>query len=349
MKNTALARNQSIVLDFLRFSLAAIVVLGHGLGFFLGYFDGFFPRVFPYPQSIAVVCFFFLSGYLIAGSQLRQRQNGRDSLTGYLFDRTTRVYTTLIPALLFVVAVDSFFYLFTATQLNTIKEYATPTILAKNILLLPSKPFGTMRPVWSLMYEWWIYMMFGGFFYLQRKPIAASILAGLGAFFAIKVSGSGGAGHIWIIWVFGAWCAHLQTRFDWTAANQRIVSTAAIALLLIAFANYTSTKDAYDIFSGLTLSGSIFLFINTFHQQSATLEKFSKATKVLASFSFTLFLTHYTVLIYIKEFFRLDGWTGLIAGFFISCLVALSIAYQTELRLQEIKKFLLNRVFWNRQ
>jgi peptidoglycan/LPS O-acetylase OafA/YrhL len=70
MTNARINQSQSAFLDATRYVLASVVVFGHGFGFFLNYFDGFIPGIFPHPQSIAVVCFFYLSGYLIVGSQL---------------------------------------------------------------------------------------------------------------------------------------------------------------------------------------------------------------------------------------------------------------------------------------
>lgn len=88
--------------DFLRFSLAHIVLVGHGIGFFYGYWGGFFPNQVPYPQQIAVVGFFLVSGFLICRSVMANLKYKGADAARYFSDRFSRTYTTLIPSLLFV-------------------------------------------------------------------------------------------------------------------------------------------------------------------------------------------------------------------------------------------------------
>lgn len=347
MTNSQIAETQSILLDLIRYFLAAVVVIGHGFGFFLGYFDGFFPRVFPHPQSIAVVCFFYLSGFLIVGSQLRQDSEGSSGLKKYLFDRTTRVYVTLMPSLLFVVMADMLFQKYTAVNSNLVTNYTSFEFLIKNALLIPSMPYGTMRPIWSLMYEWWIYLLFGGLFFLRKNFIAALLLIVVGFYYTVTVNGRGEAGHIWIIWALGGACAFLQRRVVGGTINPHILNAASIFFLTAAGFIYFLSKDAYDIFAGIAISLSIFVF--TSHRSSFLKFVLPLRTiaKNLAELSFTLFLTHYTVLTYTKDYLKIEGWYGLIFGFIASGFVAFFIAFFTEYRLSSAKAFLLRRPKYN--
>ncbi|WP_421527616.1 acyltransferase family protein [Pseudomonas brenneri] len=95
--------------DCLRFLLAQTVVVGHGFGFFFNYWGGFFPSKAPYIQSIAVVGFFFVSGFLICRSALANIKYKDGNYARYYVDRLSRVYTTLVPCLIFVFLVDLFF------------------------------------------------------------------------------------------------------------------------------------------------------------------------------------------------------------------------------------------------
>lgn len=106
MSNHSLSPDAVIFFDGLRFFLALIVVIGHGFGFFFDYWDGFFPNKFPYIQSIAVVGFFFVSGFLISISVLAKTKNNDGSFRSYMVDRFARIYCTLIPCILFVAIVD---------------------------------------------------------------------------------------------------------------------------------------------------------------------------------------------------------------------------------------------------
>lgn len=53
-----------------------------------------------------VIIFFVLSGYLVGGSVLRAHATDRWSWSGYLFNRLTRLYIVLFPALIFGGLID---------------------------------------------------------------------------------------------------------------------------------------------------------------------------------------------------------------------------------------------------
>jgi len=340
MTDTQLAQARSILLDLIRYFLAAVVVIGHGFGFFLGYFDGFFPKTFPHPQSIAVICFFYFSGFLIAGSQIRQRSKTKESLSKYLFDRTTRIYVTLIPSLIFVAAIDLLFQRLSLTNTELVANYTSLSIFIDNIFLIPSMPYGTMRPVWSLMYEWWIYLLFGGLFHIKSNKILALPLILAGAYYTLKVNASGEAGHIWIIWALGGACAYLQKKITWNTLNHNTLNTLALLFLFAAGWLYFISKNAYNLPAGIFLSLFLFVFTNKISYFLKLILPLKGVARKMAGFSFTLFLTHYTVLTYTNEFLQLSGWTGVVIGFLISNLVAFLIAFFTEYKLQKIKNLI---------
>ncbi len=340
MTENQIARSQSILLDLIRYFLAAIVVVGHGFGFFLGYFDGFFPRVFPHPQSIAVVCFFYLSGFLIVGSQIRQGDSSEGCLSKYLFDRITRVYITLVPSLIFVAAVDFLMRKFYNVNVDLVVNYTGSSILFDNLLLIPSVPYGTMRPIWSLMYEWWIYLIFGGVYFLKSNKFLALLLIFVGGYYTLKVNAAGEAGHIWIIWAFGGWCAYLQKKIPWASLNSHLLNFLALLSLVVAGWIYFNSKNAFNLPAGIFVAIFIFIFTSKKSLFLKPLLPLKAAAKSGANLSFTLFLTHYTALTYTKEFLALDGWIGLIIGFLISSVIAFSIAFLTEYKLLRIKNCL---------
>lgn len=340
MTKSQVVYSQSILLDLIRYFLAVIVVLGHAFGFFLGYFDGFFPRVFPHPQSIAVVCFFYLSGFLIVGSQIRQRDRSEGDLKKYLFDRITRVYVTLVPSLFFVVVVDLLMRNIYNIDVDLVQNNVGINIFFDNLLLIPSMPFGTIRPIWSLMYEWWIYLIFGGIYFFKSNKFLALLLILTGGYYTLQVNASGEAGHIWIIWAFGGLCAYLQKKIPWAHLNYHLMNLLALFSLTAAGWIYFISKNAYNLPAGILTA--IFIFVVS-SQKSDFLKLLIPLKGIATSgagFSFTLFLTHYTVLTYTKYFLALDGWMGFIVGFLMSNLVAFSIAFLTENRLQKVKNLL---------
>lgn len=346
MTNARINQAQSALLDATRYLLASVVVLGHGFGFFLNYFDGFIPGIFPHPQSIAVVCFFYLSGYLIVGSQLKAKSD--ITLYNYLFNRATRIYVTLIPSLTFVVLSDFLISRIMGRPVDLVAHYANIDIFFHNFFLIPSMPYGTMRPIWSLMYEWWIYVLFGGLFFLYKNFIVSLILLSVGSYYTIFVNGQGEAGPIWLIWAFGGLCIFLQDKIKWEAVRNSMLNIISTLLFLAAMLIYYNSKDAYNIYAGIIISLSLFVFFNSTNDFHKVLVARNLSLRKLAGFSFTLFLIHYTVLIYVKEFFGFDGWGGLIFGFILSNIVAFSIALVTEFHLKSIKLFLIKIFLWRK-
>lgn len=335
-----LTQGQSVFLDFLRYFLSAIVVVGHGFGFFFNYYDGFFPESFPYPQSIAVVCFFYLSGFLVVGSQLNRKTINERGLKGYLFDRFARVYITLIPSLFFVVIVDFVFQRMLYVNLAEGSVYYGVGRFFDNFVLIPSMPYGTMRPIWSLMYEWWIYLLFGGLFFFKSNRLLSLFLVLLGTYYTFFINAKGEAGNIWFIWVLGGVSAYVQNRISFDKINANFFSLGSLFFCFFSMFLYWESKNAYDLIAGSLLALAIFSFLNSDSSFFSALEKYKMLAKKLAGFSFTLFLTHYTVLVYTAEYFDLYGWKGSVIGFLMANFLSFYIAIFTENKLPEVKKFL---------
>lgn len=326
--------------DCIRFFLAQIVVIGHGFGFYFGYWNGFFPSKAPYIQSIAVVGFFFVSGFLICRSVLANIEyKGRDTAR-YFIDRAARIYTTLVPCLLFVWLVD---YACSLTlQNSTYGDSLTLGTFLKNLSLIPSMPLGTMRPIWSLMFEWWLYVLFGGIIFFRKTPIFAGICICLGAYYTFRVNAKGEAGHLELIWFLGAASAFLLEKMP-TASSARY-KLIGFAVLLASSVVYLKTLNAYNLWAGSLFSiGLLLLAMGYNADNSPSPPKTAHTFSLLAGYSFTLFLTHYTVLYWIQK----SGYTG-VQGFAISFIasniIAYAIAYNTERHHKVIAHHWLNAI-----
>ena len=324
MSNHSLSPEVIIFFDSLRFLLASIVVIGHGFGFFFGYWDGFFPHKFPYIQSIAVVGFFFVSGFLISMSVLEKMKDSGSSFRSYMVDRFSRIYCTLIPCILFVAVVD-----YAAYKINPKYEFSGNLNLStflENLFLIPSMPFGSLRPIWSLMFEWWIYILFGGLVFFNKNRVLGVIAIVLGAYYTFFVNGKGEAGQLGVIWMVGAIAALYfknisEVRFNKLLASSLLLTSAAVL--------YAVTLNAYDLYVGSLFSaGLIFLAAhkNTVSIRSA---KKSNVYRFLAGYSFTLFLTHYTVLSWVWRT-GIHGVSGFLLSIFAANIIAIFIARYTE-------------------
>jgi peptidoglycan/LPS O-acetylase OafA/YrhL len=130
-----------------------------------------------------VIVFFVLSGYLVGGSVLHTVSSGHWSWRKYLFQRLTRLYIVLLPALILGGAADwAGMHMHGTDAVYSGKAgmhdlesdvHATlnlPTLAANSVFLQTIVPpanggraiptLGTNRPLWSLCNEFWYYLAF---------------------------------------------------------------------------------------------------------------------------------------------------------------------------------------------
>jgi peptidoglycan/LPS O-acetylase OafA/YrhL len=174
----------SLHLDMIR-GLAALVVLyghlhlvvtGHGSDASVGQTPYIAMRAtggLALPHA-AVVVFFVLSGYLVGGSVVRDLSRGRFTWQQYSLRRLTRLWTVLIPALVFGTLLDTmtklFFFStnFFKTCIFTNQLHGLPTALnflrylffMQTVERFPAPRFGTNGALWSLSSEFWYYVLF---------------------------------------------------------------------------------------------------------------------------------------------------------------------------------------------
>ena len=168
-------------LDLLRGLSALIVVLSHLKLFGIATPD--FPYWLPGDGHDAVVMFFILSGLMVAASADRKKALG---LQSYLLDRMARIASVCVPVL-FVAA----FLLVAGIIIYPPADYQVarwwfyvPFHLSflSHSWSLREIPFG-LNPWWSLPFEVWYYLLFGGLAFLRdwtRIMICSIILLIMG-------------------------------------------------------------------------------------------------------------------------------------------------------------------------
>ncbi len=193
----------SVYLDLLRFLAAVLVFVSH----------------FAYPRfteghyifirdlnlgSDAVVFFFVLSGLVISyTTEVKDK-----TLAQYSFNRFTRLYSVIVPALLFTILLDQ------AGQMIRPENYQgwwyndAPVwqqilrgLTLTNEWFMSGFRVGTNGPYWSLSYEAAYYVLFGIFFYMKGKErlwllLCLSIIFGVAVLVLFPA---------WLLgrWVFG--------------------------------------------------------------------------------------------------------------------------------------------------
>jgi peptidoglycan/LPS O-acetylase OafA/YrhL len=342
-----LSRSSSLLLDLLRGLSAQAVVIGHGLSFF-----GVTDRL-PFVQNSAVVAFFILSGIVIPYSAWGKKCRNEDfSFLSYFIDRFSRIYTGFVPALLFVAAADflskSMFgsgYIYSeAFNFSTffgnllmlqdfplmkfLKGFHLPHMSLVLSWLTPPTSFGSARPLWTVAVEWWIYLLFGWIVLgsalrRERRFGFWSLLAFLLIVPGINLVDGRGNG-LTMVWLLGLLAYIMLSNFSLPLSNRELCLLAG-AFLLAAFVRLYFTREAYDlVYAGLLALALFFVLCFLQRHELAIPGMVAFLITFNANISYTLYLTHYTLLD------MLHNWRGqsainVLIGFLISNVVAIAI------------------------
>lgn len=353
--------------------LAAIYVLVHHARWFLwaGYTNGylkqpdsfnFFNKVLVYFFSIfiygheAVIFFFILSGFVI---HLKYSNNLNQNITTfnfkqYLIRRIKRIYPPLLFALLFTFLIDSLgkHYAFPIygdqTPFPIVKDNFTWSALVGNLSFLMNTyvdPWGSDFALWSLKFEWWFYMLYPLFFLLTRKSALAAFCLLL-ALYLLSFQTS-----IWpnklllqvfscmIIWWFGVILADSYTGRLKLSFKLFIPFLLVIPLLVLS--RNKIDKQIQDVLWGLGLSGLLALFLQLIKQNR--LPKIFISLKGLGSFSYTLYIIHTPILVFMSGYL-LKRYKGLPLTFefvFLGIFICLLFSWLVHFAVE--KPFIKNR------
>ena len=303
-----LSSAHSAYLDFVRFSAATTVLLGHMMK------DGFDMSWAPIAHFSheAVVVFFVMSGFIIYSSTAARGSDGLD----YLVARASRIYSVALPAVLFSLAL-SLLVGWKAQQLIPSLPAWRPFSLADiagSLLFIneswsafrPSTQLTLNGPYWSLCYEVWYYVVFGLFYFVRspwRWPLV--ILACLAAGPQVIA--------LMPIWCLGAWLAARYARLSqWTRHFAWFVFVCG-PLLIVAikvsgidhsikgqlhttipgfWRLEASQRLVTDHVAGLAIAAHLYAFSFLGPAVHRVFEHLRPIFVRLAGFSFTLYLFH---------------------------------------------------------
>lgn len=175
-----MSRTFSIYLDAVRFAAAMLVVLSH-FAFNRFTLGDFAPIRALNVGSDAVVVFFVLSGFVIAYATATKERN----LNTYLFNRLTRLYSVVVPALVVTALFDTIgstvapgAYAGSWFSKLPVAEQAARALSLTNEWGTLSHRIGSNGPLWSLSYEFAYYLLFAAavFFTGRRRILVLGLL-----------------------------------------------------------------------------------------------------------------------------------------------------------------------------
>jgi peptidoglycan/LPS O-acetylase OafA/YrhL len=342
-------------LDMARWMAAAMVFVAHLRNpLFLGYGDvpathrtlGIQAWYFLTGwHAEAVTVFFVLSGLLVGAAGIARVQSQKFDPYGYAIDRATRLFLPFIPALLLGYLLDvtgsrifADVGFWNATQPMIAQKVNSPAfdtllgfdVLAGNALMLQHylvPPVGSNQPLWSISAEFWFYVLFlfltlgfvlcrgAGSRFLVLLSVLA-ICALLGGKFLILLG----------LWVIGAAIGY--------APPGRWRNPAAALLLFVAI--LVVSRTAQSFFDVNTVSRELknyavafafaYLVVCMRGRHFPWLERVARINGFLAGFSFSLYLLHFPLMLFVLGALHASGSFDAIAtGFDPSDLKGIAI------------------------
>lgn len=346
-----LSDGQSVFLDFVRGLSAFAVLLGHTLAYIpnppaLGTF---------YPiQSYAVVIFFVLSGFLICLSTLSKPNY---SYGAYLIDRFSRVYTAFLPAVFLVIIVD------TLIGRMPPAGWSYESIIS-NLTLMMGIPFdkahyalphfqqiGTGRPFWTVAVEWWLYVAFGFMVFLPRLRLGSGLIAIiLTPIACLVVYVYGARESLALVWFMSAAVAIPALRLD-KEACKRVGPALLLFWGIIAFWKLMTLRagagvnfyDAQFMYFSTAVIFSLLLCVKAFDWLEKIMLLIRPFSRWLADISYSLYLTHYTLLIAFGTFFDMS-WFSAFVFIILAMIFAWGFTVLFDRKYRKVAN-LLKRVF----
>lgn len=318
ISSSTITPGASQALNFMRGTSALLVLLNHWRElFFVDYPDLSHPssvaRAFYFICGFghqAVIIFFVLSGFLVGGSAMRQIANDRWSWKRYVFIRSTRLYTVLIPALLLGLFWDRT-GMFAFGDAGTygghgpqnivhlpVKLTTGPLPFAVNLSFLQGiagPTFGTNGALWSLAYEFWYYLLFPCILLgLTRRKKALERSAYL--FLAVGILWLIGwqISFYFIVWLLGAAIAILPS-YRTTLSGFWLGVTCSLMLGALAWARLSRNHELRsDLVLGIVSAATVYIVLGVL--QAAPAGKLNTLITHLSDSSYTLYLVHIPVL-----------------------------------------------------
>ena len=369
--NTATPNDKLILLEALRGLAGFYVLVFHARWLLWeGYVEGYAKHVADYDifsKIVAhlfllfsfghqfVILFFVLSGFVIHLRYARRlsidESATRFDWLPYVLRRTRRLYPPLIFALVLTFVIDQIgmrlgFPVYTSpTVLNLELQpvYGWGVALGNLAFMMPilAPSWGSNGVLWSLTYEWWFYMLYPLLWLLTRRSITLATFVVISCF-AVSFVPMGGVLALattvfsgLLTWWFGVLLADIYTGRIKLNFAMMVPLTALFAILapiqILAPATTAVGSVISDVGWGLAFVGLISL---GFSMQNRGWEKLLRPLYVfkwLAPFSYTLYVTHFPILLFMAGWLLLPSGGAVlprsVAWVFVGIGVSLLVAY----------------------
>jgi len=331
-------------LDLARWTCAWIVFLGHLRNpLFFGFESvaaadrGFLVTVWFFVTGWfgeAVIVFFVLSGYLVGASACAKASLGRFSARDYAIDRASRIFLPFIPALLLTALCDgagmTFFsdlgfysgahpMIHEKVHSAPFASYFTLETFGLNLAMLQTivaPAFGSNQPLWTISLEFWFYVTFG--VALAGVVAAKPAQRWVGVLGSLVIAAMLGPGFPIFL---GLWLIGVAAGFADAAQLERPrIACAAFFSLLVGLRLF---KGIYGLDDHLVMTRNYlvalafaWLLISMRGVHWRGLEATHRFNAFLASFSYSLYLIHFPLMLLLLGALHATGeFPGIASGY----------------------------------
>lgn len=316
-RRRASPQSENILVNALRAGAALMVVISHARILLLEDYDNVQHNLLQNAiyglTSLgheAVVLFFVLSGFWVGGSALRKIERSTFSWLSYLVDRLVRLWVVLIPVLMLTMGIGLVgYWLFPGFAMQAGGPYegdSGAVGFVGNALFLGGihvPTFGTNTPLWSLGFEFWMYIL-GPLLLLAFRATKGRIIYAVCAVVVATLVGPQVILYL-PIWMVGVLIAYLQGWLEGAGSRlgSWLLTTIRASALFVTIGVAIAGRTVFDLQTWqsdfvLTVPVAILLASlipgnprrNIF---SAPLERFSH----LAHSSYSLYAIHMPILL----------------------------------------------------
>jgi peptidoglycan/LPS O-acetylase OafA/YrhL len=306
-------------LDTLRFIAANLVMLSHIL---LVFYDN---KVTYKGRGVAVIILFVLSGFLITRSLMHRARKPGAHLAAFLADRVARIMTPFVAVLLIIALLNA-----TVIHTNWSLDGLSTGFLALlgNLFLLFDypifqlldiahvdvwwriRPYNTAEPFWTVAIEFWIYiaaslLVFGVLLRERIRPVYLWGLALVSVPVVIWNAADGAGKALTLVWIVGGMAGFLIVSMgtDSKAARSKALAACLVMFGAVALAGRTVKLgfDPYDLQTAFLMTVVFFGIFLRLNQAATVWSMPASLAKFFASYSYSLYLVHNTVLVIVFE------------------------------------------------
>lgn len=261
----------------------------------------------------AVMVFFVLSGYFVGGSVLKQRHTFRWS--AYAVARLSRLWTVLVPALVFTVVVDAavksmdhaalaggYQGLWNSGPQSGSYDASVLTLVANITFLqtIAAPAFGSNSPLWSLANEFWYYLLFPlamATVSPRLRPASLAYCAGVACLVWWLPMGMLAMGTIWL---FGVCVWRFECRKASSEAWGTLAAVAAGAIFAVSLAatKWAAAGATSAIWMDISVGATFALFasmLRTIRPVGPTIVQ--RLVSALSDVSYSLYLFHFPLVV----------------------------------------------------